>query len=205
MGDTIAFNMENRVDRITFFSLGRMIEFARFLIRRVFDFQCECSFKNEKKEMWNLVLYEINIVKRIGRILYDFAQLVWIVISIILFTKIYKMINSWIGELKNSVIIILDSLRFVFMLIYFILVLFFFSHSIRTIIPILGFCLIFLSLSFLLLRLMRKWMLLKLLNYFSSLSFSKYLDDVISKNSIFRYSKEHFKSRIILMRYFVIT
>lgn len=205
MGDTIAFNMENRVDRITFFSLGRMIEFARFLIRRVFDFQWECSFKNEKKEMWNLVLYEINIVKRIGRILYDFAQLVWIVISIILFTKIYKMINSWIGELKNTVIIILDSLRFVFILIYFILVLFFFSHSIRTIIPILGFCLIFLSLSFLLLRLMRKWMLLKLLKYFSSLSFSKYLDDVISKSSIFRYSKEHFKSRIILMRYFVIT
>lgn len=168
-----------------------MIEFARFLIRRVFDFQCECSFRNEKKEMWNLVLYEINIVKRIGRILYDFAQLVWIVISIILFTKIYKIINSWIGELKNTVII-LDSLRFVFILIYFILVLFFFSHSIRTIIPILGFCLIFLSLSFLLLRLMRKWILLKLLKYFSSLSFSKYLDDVISKNSIFRYSKEHF-------------
>lgn len=96
-----------------------MIEFARFFIRRVFDFQCECSFRNEKKEMWNLVLYEINIVKRIGRILYDFAQLVWIVISIILFTKIYKMINSWIGELKNSVIIILDSLRFVFILIFY--------------------------------------------------------------------------------------
>lgn len=96
-----------------------MIEFARFLIRRVFDFQCECSFRNEKKEMWNLVLYEINIVKRIGRILYDFAQLVWIVISIILFTKIYKMINSWIGELKNGVIIILDSLRFVFILIFY--------------------------------------------------------------------------------------
>lgn len=144
--------------------------FARFLIRRVFDFQLrEFSLgRNEKKEMCNLVLYEINVVKRIGRILYDFvfSQLIWIVISIILFIKIYKITNSWwIGELENTVII-LDSLRFVFMLIYFILVIFFFSHSHNF-----SNSRILLNISFIivLLRLtqLRKWMLLKLLKYFS--------------------------------------
>lgn len=164
--------------------------FARFLIRRVFDFQLrEFSLgRNEKKEMCNLVLYEINVVKRIGRILYDFAQLIWIVISIILFIKIYKITNSWwIDELENTVII-LDSLRFVFMLIYFILVIFFFSHSHNF-----SNSRILLNISFIIVRSFKintiaKVNVVKVVEiffvHFHYLNIN--LDDVISKNSIFR-------------------